>query len=81
MALFSFGFTIGNNKADIQIGKNARIAGSTIIAVGAIVTRVFHDEFVTVDGNPAKIIKSGVNWHIDTSLKYKKKLDNHKGKN
>lgn len=44
------------------IMKNAVIPDNTIIGVGAVVTKPFDEQYTVIAGNPAKIIKKGVNW-------------------
>ena len=42
--------------------KGVTIPDNSIVATGSIVTREFKDKNVLIAGNPAKIIKEGVDW-------------------
>lgn len=56
---------IGNHvwlASSVSVLKNTRIADNTVVARGAIVTKKFDEPNVILAGNPAKIVKSGVNW-------------------
>ena len=50
---------IGNQ---VVLTKNAKISDNSIVGVGSIVTKSFEKPNVIIAGNPAKIIKEGVNW-------------------
>ena len=44
------------------LNKGSCILNNSIIGAGSVVTRAFKDENVIVAGNPAKIIKTNINW-------------------
>lgn len=46
---------------DVKIGKNTKVSDNSIIGWGSIVTRKFDEQNVIIAGNPAKIIKRGIN--------------------
>lgn len=46
----------------VRITKNARIPNNTIVGCGAVVTKAFTEENTIIAGNPAKIIKTNVEW-------------------
>ena len=50
---------VGNS---VTLLKGASIASNSIIGSGAIVTSKFEQPGVIIAGNPAKIIKNGINW-------------------
>ena len=50
---------IGNQ---VIINKGVKISNNSIIGTGAIVTKQFESVNIIIAGNPAKIIKSGINW-------------------
>ncbi len=47
---------------DTKIGKGVKISDNSIIGWGSIVTKQFDESNVIIAGNPAKIVKRGVNW-------------------
>lgn len=50
---------VGNK---VNILKNVKISDNTIIGTGSVVTKSFYDENVAIAGNPAKVLKSDINW-------------------
>ena len=46
-----------------SICKNVRIADNSIIGAHAVVTKSFSEKNSVIAGNPAKIVKQGVEWH------------------
>ena len=48
---------------DASICKNVRIADNSIIGAHAVVTKSFSEKNSVIAGNPAKIVKQGVEWH------------------
>lgn len=50
---------IGNQ---VTILKGVNILDHTIVGTGALVTKSFNQENIILAGNPAKIIKSGIDW-------------------
>ena len=48
---------------DASICKNVRIADNSIIGAHAVVTKSFAENNAVIAGNPAKIVKQGVEWH------------------
>lgn len=65
---------LNNKRADIRIGnhvwigygatllKNTKIKDNSIVANSAVVTKPFEEENIVIAGNPAKIVKTGINW-------------------
>ena len=47
--------------------KNAHIPSKSIVGAGSVVTNVFEQKNVIIAGNPAKVIKEGVNWNHSTA--------------
>jgi len=54
----------------VRILKNTKIADNSIVALGSIVTKSFDETNVVLAGNPAKIVKTGVNWDKERPNKY-----------
>lgn len=57
---------------DVKIGKNTSIPDYSIVGWGSIVTKAFHEPHVILAGNPAKIVKRGINWDRRCINKYVK---------
>ena len=56
---------IGNHvwlAARVCITKNVHLPNNCIVGMASVVTRSFDTENIVIAGNPAKIIKTGVNW-------------------
>ena len=49
------------------ITKNAQIPSHSIIGARAVVTKAFSEPHTAIAGNPAKIIKHGLNWYRQTA--------------
>ena len=49
---------------DVKIGKNTKISDDSIIGWGSIVTKKFDEPNVVLAGNPAKVVKKGINWNF-----------------
>lgn len=57
---------IGNNVwlgRDVKLTKKAEISNDSVVGISSIVTSKFKEPNVVIAGNPAKIIKHGVNWN------------------
>ncbi|EGD7494072.1 acyltransferase [Shigella dysenteriae] len=50
--------------------KNVTIPSNSIIATGSVVTKSFTSENIIIGGNPAKIIKNGMEWDMEHPHKY-----------
>lgn len=51
---------------DSYIGKNVQIADNCIIGAKAVVTKSFKNSYCAIAGNPAKVIKEGIDWKRDS---------------
>lgn len=51
--------------ANSTILKGVQIAGSSVVGNGAIVTKSFAEGNIALAGNPARIVKRGINWSFD----------------
>ena len=47
---------------DVKIGKNTKIPKDSIVGWGSVVTHCFQEPNVVIAGNPAKVVKKGINW-------------------
>lgn len=56
--------------------KNTQISSNSIIAANAVVTKPFLEENVIIAGNPARIVKNGINWDRERPCAYLKE-ENH----
>lgn len=56
---------------DVKIGKNTKIAKDSIVGWNSVVTKEFDSTNVIIAGNPAKIVKSGINWDARDLQNYK----------
>lgn len=54
----------------VGILKNAKIPDNSIVAHSAIVTKPFEERNVVIAGNPAKIVKRGINWNNASPIEY-----------
>ena len=64
---FSDKIEIGNHVwigKDVKINKSIKISDDSIIGWGSIVTKKFNEPNVVLAGNPAKIVKRGINWNF-----------------
>ena len=50
---------IGNK---VTVNKGVFVPNNSIIGTGAVVTKTFENGNIIIAGNPAKIIKSDINW-------------------
>jgi len=57
----------------VKILKNTKISDNSIVALGSIVTKQFEQTNVVIAGNPAKIVKTNVNWDEERPNKYIKR--------
>ncbi len=48
---------------DVKIGKNTKISDNSIVGWNSLVTKKFEEPNIIIAGNPAKIVKTGVNWN------------------
>lgn len=72
------GITIGNNvwiAQYVKILKGVSIAPNSVVGLGSIVTKSFNEQNIAIGGNPAKIIKRGVNWHRYNEYMYQERLE------
>ena len=46
----------------VRFTKNASIPNNTIVGIGSVVTKQFDTENTIIAGNPAQVIKTGVDW-------------------
>lgn len=56
---------------DSKIGKNTKISKDSIVGWNSVVTKKFDETNVIIAGNPAKIVKTGVNWNASDIQNYK----------
>jgi acetyltransferase-like isoleucine patch superfamily enzyme len=50
---------IGSN---VRVLKGVKIGKNNVVAAGSVVTKSFTEENVLIAGNPAKIIRTGIDW-------------------
>ena len=50
--------------------KNTFLNDNSVAVAGAIITKKFNDTNIIVAGNPAKIIKTNINWSRVSAEKY-----------
>ncbi len=60
---------------DVKFGKEATISNNTIVGMGAVVTKEFTEENTILAGNPAKVIRRGVNWTREQPHLYKEQVN------
>jgi acetyltransferase-like isoleucine patch superfamily enzyme len=56
---------IGNHVwigASVTIMKGSKVSDNSVLGTGSILTKKFEQENVVIAGNPAKIVKEGINW-------------------
>lgn len=51
--------------------KNAVLSNNTVCGAGSVITKKFEQEHILIAGNPAKIIKEGINWNSKTPTEFK----------
>jgi len=56
---------------DSKIGKNTKISKDSIVGWNSVVTKKFDETNVVIAGNPAKIVKNGINWDARDIQNYK----------
>ena len=56
---------------DCKIGKNTKISKDSIVGWNSVVTKQFDQTNVIVAGNPAKVVKTGINWDKRDIQNYK----------
>lgn len=56
---------------DSKIGKNTKISKDSIIGWNSVVTKEFNETNVIIAGNPAQIVKTGINWDARDIQNYK----------
>lgn len=57
---------------DVVLLKQAQIANNSIVGIRSIVTKKFEKTNVVLAGNPAKVVKTGVNWDRAYPSQYEK---------
>lgn len=75
---------LNKERADIKIGnhvwigysatllKNAKIPDNSIVANSSVVTKAFEEENIVMAGNPARVVKRGINWNQAAPVEYSK---------
>lgn len=56
---------------DCKIGKNTKVSQNSIVGWNSVVTKKFDETNVIIAGNPAKVVKSGINWDARDIQNYK----------
>ena len=56
---------------DSKIGKNTKISKDSIVGWNSVVTKKFDQTNVVIAGNPAKVVKEGINWDARDIQNYK----------
>ena len=56
---------------DCKIGKNTKVSKDSIVGWNSVVTKKFDETNVIIAGNPAKIVKTGINWDARDIQNYK----------
>ena len=67
--------TIGNHVwigANVTLLKKTKIPSNSIVAHSSVVTKTFEEENIILAGNPARIVKTGINWNGLVPEKYNK---------
>lgn len=57
---------IGNHvwlTANVKLLKGGKIPDNCIVGTNSLVTKAFEEENCIIAGSPAKVVKTGVNWH------------------
>lgn len=68
--------TIGNNiwcARGVIILKGSTIRNNTVIGAGSLVNKKFNENHVIIAGNPATIVRRGIDWVRDTPFEYQQK--------
>ena len=58
--------------ANVVLLKKTKIPSNSIVAHSSVVTKAFEEENIVIAGNPAKIVKKGINWNGLKPEKYNK---------
>ncbi|HHW7521787.1 acyltransferase [Mannheimia haemolytica] len=69
--------TIGNNvwcARGVTLLKGTTIRNNVVIGAGSIVSRKFNENNIIIAGNPANVIRRGIDWVRDTPFEYQQKL-------
>jgi len=67
-----------------HIFKGAKVSDNSIVGANSVINKKFVEENVVIAGNPAKIIKRGVNWDkksprlFDKSIEFRKNESDYK---
>lgn len=56
---------------DCKFGKNTKISKNSIVGWNSVVTKEFNETNVIIAGNPAKVVKTDVNWDARDIQNYK----------
>ncbi|MBR2251411.1 MAG: hypothetical protein IJ881_03160, partial [Neisseriaceae bacterium] len=67
---------IGNHvwcARNVMLLKGAVVRNDTVIGAGSVVSRKFNESNIVIAGNPADVIRRGVNWVRDTPFEYHEK--------
>lgn len=54
----------------VTFTKSAQIPDNCIVGIGSLVTKKFYEPNCVIAGNPAKVVKRGINWHGEMPTKY-----------
>lgn len=65
--------------ADVKIGKNTLIPRDSVIGWGSVVTKQFLQPNVIIAGNPARVVKTGINWNGDCPDMYQECIQYNNG--
>jgi len=66
-----------------NILKNVSIPENSIVGMGSVVTKSVLPEIkqgIVLAGNPARIVKTGINWNVDASKGYDGYFENSREK-
>ena len=56
-----------------RITKNTQLPAHTIVGGGSVVTKKFSDEYTAIAGNPARVVKTNVDWDFSNPYFYQGK--------
>lgn len=56
---------------DCKIGKNTKISNDSVVGWNSVVTKKFEETNAVIAGNPAKVVKTGINWDARDLQNYK----------
>jgi acetyltransferase-like isoleucine patch superfamily enzyme len=57
----------------VKITKNAIIPNNTIVGMDSVVTKEFTEKYTVLAGNPARVVRTGVNWDRSDLTNFEKK--------